>query len=439
MIDFSHFNLLSIGGMAAVGAIIATCWRNIKIWFNYLSSFIIVQAHIDYRLETPTRQYIKAHYKPLPSGLLYYVGRYMNIKGHNKTILVPFRPNAINAIYYKKFKILIVSGKDNGITVRSFRGMINFNKLISDSLDFFEKNHETQNSNSRYFLRQVIGSEKLPGAPIHSQHHSPGNSAKVEQTAPEALEEYFPPVDIMQDVSFKYHRDLYMPKKASKDVFEGLFFDEEVMQQFQQAEQWMNMGNWYAERGIPWKRGVLLHGPAGTGKSTFSNVLAKKLGVPIYQYFLATLSDQEFINEWACMETPCVVSCDDIDTIWNKRESLTVHKTLTFECFLNTISGVSSSQGVYLVITTNYLDKIDPALGVDINEKGIASRPGRIDSVIRVGEISTENRKLMAKLILKDWPEEHDTLVEFGDGMTPAQFQEVCIQKAYDKISMEKN
>jgi chaperone BCS1 len=48
------------------------------------------------------------------------------------------------------------------------------------------------------------------------------------------------------------------------------------------------VGQWYAERGIPYRRGYLLHGVPGSGKSSLIHALAGELGLDIYVVSLST-------------------------------------------------------------------------------------------------------------------------------------------------------
>lgn len=203
------------------------------------------------------------------------------------------------------------------------------------------------------------------------------------------------------------------------------------------------MGKWYADRGIPWRRGWLLYGPGGTGKSSIAKALAKKLGMPIYQFYLATLSDNEFIEEWNRMNTPCVALLEDFDSVFNGRESTTEHRSLTFDTVLNTISGVDSLDGVMLIVTTNHLEKIDPAIGVVADSaSGISTRPGRIDTVIEVSFMSQANKVRMAERMLSDWPDAINTLCvtsAFYENQTPAQWAEACLQVALTRMAQDDN
>jgi hypothetical protein len=394
-------------------------------------------------LNFPLRSYLKENYSLVPSGILVYRAMWLAFTHSTTSTLVPFRVAASTAIYYKGFQFIVMSLKGNEkATLTSFRGMVDFNKIVSDALDAFERrcsaNQEKEQAiYTRFEVRRCIGREKTAFGGFGQK--GSGGEDEIEgrvsnnSSSPESSGGLFS-LDLSVDLSFKYDRELYTGV-SSEDPFEVLYFPPHIDKYIKQAEQWMDMGSWYSERKIPWRRGWMLYGPGGTGKSSLAKAVAKKLKIPIYQYFLATLSDQEFLKNWENMSTPCIALFEDFDTIFNKRESLTEHKSLTFDCILNQISGVSSTNGVFLMVTTNHLENIDPAMGVECGENGISTRPGRIDTVIEVGNITKDNRYKMAHQILKDWPEEIERLVSYNDSVTPVQFQEICLQMAFAKLS----
>jgi SpoVK/Ycf46/Vps4 family AAA+-type ATPase len=113
---------------------------------------------------------------------------------------------------------------------------------------------------------------------------------------------------------------------------------------------------------------------------------------------------------------------------------------LTFDCLLNCLDGVERCDGIFTIITTNDLGKIDPALGLprklpDGTVEFISTRPGRIDKAVELTYMEADDKLRMARRILSDYPEELLRMIEFVEQYpelqeTPAQFQERCAQVA---------
>jgi chaperone BCS1 len=84
---------------------------------------------------------------------------------------------------------------------------------------------------------------------------------------------------------------------------------------------------WYSNRGIPYRRGYLFHGPPGTGKTSLSFALAGVFGLDIYCLSLseATLTEEDLILLFNSLPKRCVVLLEDIDTagVLRKKEEPT--------------------------------------------------------------------------------------------------------------------
>jgi len=163
-----------------------------------------------------------------------------------------------------------------------------------------------------------------------------------------------------------------------------------------------NTRRWYANRGIPYKRGYLLYGPAGCGKSSMALALAghfEKMRIYIISLNSVTASEENLASLFAELPRRCVVLLEDIDTagLTHTRDDLKLAAgpsddvvpgqvtrgvpvpanqpsgRLSLSGLLNILDGVASQEGRILIMTTNHLEKLDKAL----------IRPGRVDMIIK--------------------------------------------------------
>lgn len=420
-----------IAGLAAVSSF----WGQFRNFLRYISSFLIVQAKVDSWMTRPVIYNLRKNYGVPPSGLYNFRGYLTSVKFSTLWVLIPFRLPSNSSIYYGKCGVFYCSPDGNSDALRLFgiRGFCRFQDLISESLDFYRNLCEDE-SGSGYVLHKVMGSMGDHLAKYFASNkgqESKNTPETASAVAPSSIHVAFEP-DPRIDTSFKYSKDMYC-YDSTYNAFQGLFYTDEAASLIEDALLWKKMQSWYLDRGIPWRRGWLLHGPGGTGKSSMAKGIAQKLRIPLYQFFLSTMNDREFVSSWEEMSAPCVVLLEDFDNVFDKRVPLTEHKSLTFDCILNQISGVGSINGVLLIVTTNHLDKIDEALGRP-GKNGMSSRPGRIDKIIYFGETTPKMRRDIAQYILPDFPDMHDELIVAGEGMTPAQFQFTCTKVAYENM-----
>jgi hypothetical protein len=255
-------------------------------------------------------------------------------------------------------------------------------------------------------------------------------------------------------------------------ALDNLIFPDRIKGLINEIELWRNHRQWYLDKGIPWKRGWLLYGPPGTGKTALARSFAEDLNMPIYVFNLAEMSNHELIKAWTDMQVnvPCVALIEDIDNVFHGRENVArrggmmslmfgnrkeekgqngqnkedggrdLFSPLTFDCLLNCLDGVERTDGIFTIITTNDLSKIDPALGQprklpDGCTEFISTRPGRVDKAVELTYMEAGDKKKMARRILGEYPDEYLKMLEFIDRFpdlpeTPAQFQERCGQVA---------
>lgn len=227
---------------------------------------------------------------------------------------------------------------------------------------------------------------------------------------------------------------------------------------------------WYANRGIPYRRGYLLYGPPGTGKSSLSLALAGFFNMRIYIVSLSsiTATEENLATLFAELPRRCVVLLEDIDTAGlthtrdegkdedasavAAREPLKPGQTsvgngsttstptttaaaappgrLSLSGLLNILDGVASQEGRILIMTTNHLEKLDRAL----------IRPGRVDMIVEFGLADADMtvsifRAIFARLEGDDSPPavpiNMDTEVE------KAQSEEKAKKRAADKAHVD--
>ncbi|WWD17976.1 hypothetical protein CI109_102422 [Kwoniella shandongensis] len=136
----------------------------------------------------------------------------------------------------------------------------------------------------------------------------------------------------------------------------------------------LGRGKWYAERGIPYRRGYLLHGPPGSGKTSFIQALAGTLNYNICLLNLSErgLTDDKLNHLLGLVPERSFVLLEDIDSAFNRRIQTSedgYKSSVTFSGLLNALDGVASSEERIIFMTTNHFSRLDPAL----------IRPGRVD------------------------------------------------------------
>ncbi|XP_066603199.1 mitochondrial chaperone BCS1 [Prorops nasuta] len=188
--------------------------------------------------------------------------------------------------------------------------------------------------------------------------------------------------------------------------------------------------SWYSERGIPYRRGYLLYGPPGCGKSSFITALAGELerGICVLNLSERGLTDDRLNHLLAIAPQQTIMLLEDVDAAFCSREESPQVKSaydglnrVTFSGLLNCLDGVASAEGRILFMTTNYLQKLDPAL----------IRPGRVDVKEYIGWCSFEQIEQMFLRFYKnqdkpacDFARQFaECIVDYKKNVSPAQIQ----------------
>lgn len=260
---------------------------------------------------------------------------------------------------------------------------------------------------------------------------------------------------------------------------EMMSLNPELEELLEEVQFWYRSQEWYEERGIPWKRGLLFYGKPGTGKTMFTRALAEKLNMPLIIFDLASMNNTEFMEAWNQILPKRIVLFEDFDAVFHKRKNI-ANSELTFDCILNCLDGADKKQGILAIITTNHPETLDHALGGPIdsiiletedhkwviidkdtrkvvenngvvfydtqeaaqnalrfNGGKIPTRPGRIDRSIEFLPLDRPGRLKLAMRIMKD-EKLAEKMVNEGENDSAAQLQERCFRAAVEMLFAEK-
>ena len=218
-------------------------------------------------------------------------------------------------------------------------------------------------------------------------------------------------IDSSNTLELSSNRD-DITRSMKKRSMETVFIDENIKKDIMDSlDAFVSNREWYDDNFIPYHYGILLHGPAGTGKSTLIRAILteyyKKYSKQGYTIenpsYLSSPSDLLHLDEsgyggtWA----PRIIIIEDIDaTVLKKRipeeeeekeledpsnayttQQYRFHKRSMYypdltslSEILNKMDGVANVENVIYIFTTNHIEQLDPAL----------TRPGRIDKIVEI-------------------------------------------------------
>jgi hypothetical protein len=422
----------TVVGGGAIAGILYACWNYVKIYLTKIYNLFFITVSFEDDLRIAGIYWLVKNCKPLSKAdkHLIYVNNF--IKPINKNGIVGYEtlPQSPSIYFFGKIPFIASIQKFTFL-----RYTINPYKVIGDMIHEFNLKDNTETSIDRFYIRKFNGKLKNHGKKNQTSFDD-SDSDGSRTSSPKAIETgvsnsgfHSQLINILPII--KYNReDVGQPKRP--DPLEYMALSNETLEVVKEIKRWKNSENWFKEKQIPFKRGILCYSTPGNGKSSFAKSLAMELNIPIMIFNLNDMSNTDFLNAWdqSKSNSPCMVLFEDIDAIFNGRKNVAHEEGgLSFDCFLNALDGVESASGILLFITTNNLDKIDPALGQP-NGGTISTRPGRIDRVIQFSNPDENGRKKIANRILNDFPQFIDQIVIEGDHDTGAQFQERCSRLA---------
>lgn len=183
------------------------------------------------------------------------------------------------------------------------------------------------------------------------------------------------------------------------------------------VKDFLNSGDWYHNRGIPYRRGYLLYGPPGSGKTSFIQALAGELDYNICILNLSenNLTDDRLNHLMNHIPERSILLLEDIDAAFNKRDQVEEKgytSGVTFSGLLNALDGVASAEECITFMTTNHPEKLDPAL----------MRPGRIDFKILVDNATKHQ---VREMFMRFYENEIELCEEFMEKYTSLDMKSI--------------
>ena len=224
-----------------------------------------------------------------------------------------------------------------------------------------------------------------------------------------------------------------LPQRSMDSVFIEKFKKNELLQAL---NNFVNNEEWYLQHGIPYQLGILLYGVPGSGKSSLIKAIASYLKYDIYYLSASQLYKLEDGLD-SLPEKNSILVIEDIDCEPathqrfspkdreeivsvtgppDKINSLDRFMTITnLADILNLVDGLCSTHGRIMIITTNYIEKLDPAL----------IRPGRIDLKLEVGYV---NREIFDQFSMSFFGRYLVESIYIPDKLTCAELQDMVLQ-----------
>lgn len=180
-----------------------------------------------------------------------------------------------------------------------------------------------------------------------------------------------------------------------------------------EIEKFWTLKSKFKQYGFSHKRGFLLHGPPGSGKTSTLSIVMKDMvktsGIVIVAQDPALLGIALMNFRRVELERPLVVIWEDIDAV--------VHRYGESEV-LAILDGESQVENVVFIASTNYPEDLDGR---------IINRPSRFDKVVQIGMPNKEARALYIQTKIKETVKDGIDLVTATEGMSIAHIKELIV------------
>ncbi|KAF2480013.1 P-loop containing nucleoside triphosphate hydrolase protein [Neohortaea acidophila] len=228
-----------------------------------------------------------------------------------------------------------------------------------------------------------------------------------------------------------WEKDDKLWQAVQKSAWEDVILDPEMKQLLiSDVQNFFDSREVYEEYAVPWKRGIILHGTPGCGKTISIKALMNTLDKrqqPVASLYVKSLKSGCGTQQWnihqifsqARVMAPCLLVFEDLD-------SLVVDEVRSY--FLNEVDGLEDNNGILMIGSTNHLDRLDP---------GISKRPSRFDRKYHYRVPGRRERMLYCEYWKKKLERNNtvdfdpaicDVVAQITDGFSFAYLKELFVQ-----------
>ena len=228
----------------------------------------------------------------------------------------------------------------------------------------------------------------------------------------------------------RFRRDPDLEKALLSSSWDSLVLEESLKSRLQhEVHSFFTSREDYERYGLSWRRGILMYGPPGNGKTHAIKSLLNLAGKPCL--VVRSLNDEDDSDESviarifsrARQMSPAIVLFEDIDSLVSRSH---------LSSLLNELDGLARNDGLLFLATTNHLDKLDSAL---------SNRPSRFDRKFEIGNPKAPERERFLSSRFEQFDQEMrptsagiETATKQTKGFSGAMLQELVAGCAFSWV-----